>query len=161
MVDQSSKKNIASRGVPSKHTMYLPAHYSDEIRRFQDDNETQTRNLWNVSEVLNFIFPEKFQKKYYEIAISFLNLLANKLVLEGQDIAFFIKENNISKATFYNRVLPKLRRTGIIKLERKTVESGTRKKAPMRITISKTFGNYLTKIGESWLAIVDDARSKK
>jgi hypothetical protein len=28
----------------------------------------------------------------------------------------------------------------------------------MTILLSKTFGNYLNKIGNSWLAIVDDAR---
>jgi hypothetical protein len=31
----------------------------------------------------------------------------------------------------------------------------------MRISLSKTFGNYFMKIGDSWLAAVDDARSKQ
>jgi hypothetical protein len=30
----------------------------------------------------------------------------------------------------------------------------------MRISLCKTFGNYFMKIGDSWLAIVDDARSR-
>jgi hypothetical protein len=36
-----------------------------------------------------------------------------------------------------------------------------RKYRPMRIALSKTFGNYLMKIGDSWLAIIDDSRSRK
>ena len=73
-----------------------------------------------------------------------------------------MKGNGVSKATFYNRVLPRLKRVGMVKVERDTlvnVES-KRKFRPMRISLSKTFGNYFMKIGDSWLAIVDDARSK-
>ncbi len=92
-----------------------------------------------------------------------MELVANKLKLEGKEISNFIKENNISKATFYNRVLPRLKRVGMIKVERQTVisEKNKQKYRPMIVSLSKTFGNYITKIGESWLAIVDDARSRK
>jgi hypothetical protein len=51
----------------------------------------------------------------------------------------------------------------MIKIERETIVplESRRKYRPMRITLSKTFGNYLMKIGDSWLAIVDDARSRQ
>lgn len=159
---QINKKQISSRGVPSDESIYLPRYDSDELRSFQDKNESLTRNLWNVDEVANFIFSKKYQPKYFEIAVGFLKLLSEKTQLSGEEIAAFVRTNGISKATFYNRVLPRLRRVGMIKVERDTVVAieSKRKFRPMRISLSKTFGNYFMKIGDSWLAIVDDARSR-
>lgn len=155
-------KQIASRGVPSSESIYLPRHDSPELRSFQDKNETITRNLWNVEELVNFIFSKKYQPKYYEIALGFMSLLYEKTQVTGDETAAFVKTNGISKATFYNRVLPRLKRVGLIKVERDTVVAieSKRKFRPMRISLSKTFGNYFMKIGDSWLAIVDDARSR-
>ncbi|MCI0565528.1 MAG: hypothetical protein MN733_44255 [Nitrososphaera sp.] len=158
----NQKKQIASRGVPSDESIYLPRYDSDELRSFQDKNESITRNAWNVDELTNFIFSKKYQPKYYEIAIGFLKLLTEKTQVSGDEIASFVKTNNLSKATFYNRVLPRLKRVGMIKVERDTVVAieSKRKFRPMRISLSKTFGNYFMKIGDSWLAVVDDARSR-
>ncbi|MFA5108249.1 MAG: hypothetical protein WC492_01810 [Candidatus Micrarchaeia archaeon] len=156
------KRSVASRGVPSKETMFLPAHDSPLIRSFQDSGENITRNTWDLHEVTTFIFPKQYQDKYHSIASSFLALLMLKTKVEGTQISEFIKENDISKATFYNRVLPRLRRVGMIKIERQTIvaKESKRKFRPMTIHLSKTFGNYLTKIGDSWLALVDEAKSK-
>ena len=157
------KKTISSRGVPSSESIYLPRHDSQELRTFQDKNESMTRNTWTLEEVTNFVFSKKYQPKYHEIASSFLNILGEKTQMNGDEIAAFVKNNGISKATFYNRVLPRLKRVGMVKVERETlvnVES-KRKYRPMKISLSKTFGNYFMKIGDSWLAIVDDARSRK
>lgn len=154
-------KGIASRGIPSSESLYFPP-YSD-VRKFQDESESPTKNLWNLDEVLNFVFPKKYQERYHQIATDFMTLLTARANLEGRDLAAFISEKNISKATFYNRVLPRLRRVGMIKIERETVVAleSKRKFRPMRISLSKTFGNYLMKISDSWLAIVDDARSRR
>lgn len=159
----AEKKTIATRGVPSDETLYLPAYNSAEIRSFQDKEENITRNLWNIDEIANFVFSKKYQPRYYEIAVGFLKLLNEKLTVGGDEVSAYVKNNNISKATFYNRVLPRLRKVGMIKVERETIvaQESKRKFRPMVIHMSKTFGNYLTKIGDSWLAAVDDARSKK
>lgn len=151
------------RGVPSSESVYLPPHNSPELRSFQDKEENPTRNLWNLEEVVNFVFSKKYQPKYYEIAVAFLGVLSKKLQMEGADIGKFLSEKGISKATFYNRVLPRLRRVGMIKVERETVvaRESMRKYRPMKVSLSKTFGNYFMKIGDSWLASVDDARSRK
>ena len=156
------QKRITSRGVPSSESIYLPRHDSPELRKFQDQNESLTRNVWSLEEVTNFVFSKKYQPKYHEIAYGFLKLLGDKTQLNGDEIAGYVKGNGVSKATFYNRVLPRLKRVGMVKVERDTlvnVES-KRKFRPMRISLSKTFGNYFMKIGDSWLAIVDDARSR-
>ncbi len=161
--EQGAEKHpIASRGIPSKDSLFLPPFNSPELRSFQDSNENITRNTWNAEEVSNFVFPKRYQQKYSEISLAFLKLLLEKTALTGEEIGHFVSQNGISKATFYNRVLPRLRRVGMIKVERQTIIAleSKRKFRPMTITLSKTFGNYLTKIGDSWLAIVDDARTK-
>lgn len=161
--EKEEKHAIASRGIPSKDSLYLPPHNSPELRSFQDGNESLTRNIWSLEEVANFVFPKRYQQKYSEIALAFLKLCIDKTTLSGDEIGHFVSQNGISKATFYNRVLPRLKRVGMLKVERQTLIAleSKRKFRPMTISLSKTFGNYLTKIGDSWLAIVDDARSKK
>ena len=156
------KPSVASRGIPSSESLYLPAHYSEELRAFQDKGENATRNLWGLEEVLNFVFPKKYQEKYHEVALAFMSIVLEKNV-SGSEVSEFVKSRGISKATFYNRVLPRLKRVGLVKVERETIVAveSKRKYRPMIISLSKTFGNYLFKIGDSWLALVDDARSRK
>ncbi len=151
------------RGVPSSESIYLPPHNSPELRSFEDKNGNITRNLWKLEEVVNFVFSSKYQPKYYEIAVAFVRELCGKLSMEGADMGAFLSSNGISKATFYNRVLPRLRRVGMVKVERETVvaRESLRKYRPMKVSLSKTFGNYFMKIGDSWLACVDDARSSQ
>lgn len=158
-----TSKSIASRGVPANESLYFPRHDSEELRSFQDKDENPTRNLWNMDELVNFVFSKKYQSKYHEVALAFMKLLAEKQSLNGSDLAELIANKGISKATFYNRVLPRLRRVGMIKIERDTIVAveSKRKFRPMHISLSKTFGNYLMKIGDSWLATVDDCRSRK
>jgi hypothetical protein len=151
------------RGVPSSESVYLPPHNSPELRSFQDKEETITRNTWSLEEVVNFVFSKKYQPTYYEIAVAFVKALSAQTQMEGDELGRFVSENKISKATFYNRVLPRLKRVGMIKVERETVVAleSKRKFRPMRVSLSKTFGNYFMKIGDSWLACVDDARERK
>ena len=160
--EKEEKHSIASRGIPSKDSLYLPPHNSPELRSFQDGNENLTRNIWSLDEVVNFVFPRRYQEKYNEIALGFVKLVLEKTTVSGDQIGQFVSSRGISKATFYNRVLPRLKRIGLLKVERQTIIAleSRRKFRPMTISLSKTFGNYLTKIGDSWLAIVDDARSK-
>jgi hypothetical protein len=167
-VETSAKKkekpSVASRGIPSGDSLYLPSHYSSELRPFQDaKSEAPMKNMWKLEEVLNFVFPKRYQAKYYEVSLAFMKEMEQKLEMGGKDVGTFIVGHGISKATFYNRVLPRLKRVGMLKIERDTIVAldGKRKFRPMKISLSKTFGNYLTKIGESWQALVDDARSTR
>ncbi len=162
MISMGEGKKIP-RGVPSSESVYLPPHNSPELRSFQDKNENLTRNLWKADEVINFVFSSKYQPKYHEIAVAFIGELSGKTYMEGADIGNFLSGKGVSKATFYNRVLPRLRRVGMVKIERETVvaRESMRKYRPMKVSLSKTFGNYFMKIGDSWLACVDDARSRK
>ena len=159
----AEKPSVPSRGIPSSESMYLPPHYSKELRKFQDDSENPTRNYWALEEVVNFVFPKSYQDRYHSAAVLFMKQIAEKIEMNGDDIGAFVRANGISKATFYNRVLPRLKRVGMIKVYRETIVAAEskRKFRPMRVAISKTFGNYLAKIGDSWLAIVDDVRTRQ
>ncbi|MEM4295323.1 MAG: hypothetical protein QXI89_00295 [Candidatus Anstonellales archaeon] len=153
---------IKSRGIPSKEAFWLPAFYSNDIRQFQDENENLTRSIWKLDEILNFIFPRKYQETYYNVALAFMNYLFSFYGhVESKQIAEFVKNNKISKATFYNRVLPRLKRLGLIRIRRETELGANKKYRRMRIEISKTFGNYLLKIANSWLAHVDDIKEQR
>jgi hypothetical protein len=157
------KPSVASRGIPSTEALYLPSHYSGELRAFQDKDEHALRFNWKLDEVMNFVFPKRYQAKYHEVALAFMSELNEKLEMTGKEVGAFISSHGISKATFYNRVLPRLKRVGMVKVERETIvaRESKRKYRPMKLSLSKTFGNYLVKIGDSWTAIVDDARSRK
>lgn len=148
---------IASRGIPSKEALWLPPY--NKVKKFQDENERRTRNLFTLEEVIAFIFPPPYQKRYYEIGLMFIKkLIDNKGFISSDEIASFVNSNNISKATFYNRVLPRMRRAGLIKIEREITQNldATKKRRKLKVRISRTFGNYLLKIADSWLAIVDE-----
>ena len=162
MAPEAQKKSIASRGIPSKDSLYLPPHNSPALRPFEDSAESATHTVWDLEEVVNFVFPKHYQAKYNEIAMKFLQELSKKITMDGTDLNGFVKNNSLSKATFYNRVLPRLKRIGMIKVERDTIVAleSKRKFRPMKIHLSKTFGNYLNKIGNSWHAVVDTAREK-
>ncbi len=154
-------KQPMSRGIPSKEAMWLPAFYSEEVRKFEDDEGKPTRNVWKIEEVLKFVFPPKYQETYYKISVALMQALAaNKGRLEGKDIGQLIKEKGFSKATLYNRVLPRLKRVGMIRLKRATEEGKNKKHMPMEIELSKTFANYLLKISDSFLAFIDDVRTR-
>ncbi len=105
---------IASRGIPSKEALWLPPY--NKVKKFQDENERLTRNLFTLEEVIAFVFPPPYQKKYYEIALNFIKgLIKNKGSFSSDEIVNFIKSKSVSKATFYNRVFPRMRRAGLIK----------------------------------------------
>ncbi|MCX8166557.1 MAG: hypothetical protein N3E37_01770 [Candidatus Micrarchaeota archaeon] len=157
----SNYRNIKSRGIPSSEDFYLPRYDSPELKQFQNEQEIPTRNIWPVELILNFVFPKRYKEKYYEISLKFMKELLNKTCLEGKEIAEFVKNNNYSKATFYNKILIRLKRIGMIKVERKTITINNTKYRPMKVTLSKTFGNYLMKIADSWLVHVDEARAEK
>jgi len=157
------ERKSVPRGIPSSQSLYFPSYNAEGVRPFQDSNENQTRNLWKLEDVVNLVFSKEHQPTYFEIAQKFLDLLFRKPHIDGTEVGEFVSSNGISKATFYNRVLPRLRRVGMIKVERDTVVAveSKRKYRPMRISLSKTFGNCFAKVGDSWLALVDEARLEK
>ena len=118
---KKEKPSVASRGIPSSESLYLPSHYSGELRAFQDKEERPMKFMWRLEEVMNFVFPKRYQSKYHEVALAFMQEMEQKLEMGGKEIGAFIASHGISKATFYNRVLPRLKRVGMLKVQRETL----------------------------------------
>jgi len=140
------------RKTPIALCLYLPPHDSSAIRRFEE-KETPTKNIWPLKDIVEFVFPSQYQSRQHIIALEFLRLLEKKESVKGKEIADFLKENRFSKATFYGNVLKKLKRLGMVKVKRVGRE--------LDVSLSKTFGNYLLKISDSWLSFVDEVRSRR
>jgi hypothetical protein len=145
---------MIKKGVRSKEALYLPPHWSLK-RRIENEDESQTIGLLPLEELIDHIFPSKYQPKYNQISLELIKLLINnKGKLGPGEVASLLKQG-ISKATLYNRIIPKLRAFGLIKIER---EISDRKSKRMMIRLSKTFSNYLYKIANSWIAILEELK---
>jgi len=139
---------IPNRGIKSKDAMYLP-----DLRKMPNP---QLR--WEVEDILIFIFPREIQFKYNTVAQSFIKQLLSNANdgLNGDQIAAWLRETKFSAATFYNRVLPRLIRLGMV--ERKRMRG--QKSRKMLLHPSTSFGLYMQKLGSEWSVIVNTARAK-
>ncbi len=132
-----------NKGIPSEDQMYLPR--KDLLNGLlRKESAIKISTSWNLEDVLHFIFPPRYRKSYFECAAKFLSLLREKGELHGDEIGEFVSKNSLSKATFYNKVLPRLNRIGMIDRKR---EVGNNK---MIIRWSNEFSIYLEKIAFEW-----------
>ena len=139
-----------TRGIPAGDAFFLPAIDSQAIKnRGGYDEEVR----WELSDVIEHVFPRQYQAKYNEIATALVAGLMARGELSGQDLAGFVKRNNYSKATFYNKVIPRLRRVGMIKRERLG--------KAILLSLSDSFGSYLKKISSEWVSLVKTSKRRK
>ncbi len=135
---------VPSKGIPSKESLWFPPKDSKKWKTLDPDIR------WELKDIIEHIFPTKYEEKYHEIALSFIQTLLKKQKMFGEEIASWIKENNFSKATFYNKVLPKLVNFGLIKRER----FGKK----LILSPSTTFSMILEKLAKEWRSIVKTSR---
>jgi hypothetical protein len=150
-------KPPSSGGIPSGESLWLPSHYGKDLKAKGGLDKTV---FWDVSEVINFVFPEKFQPTYHAVACKLTALILRKGYVGKKDISAFMKENNISKPTLENKVIPKLVRLGLLKRERE-FKTGLGRGRGLVLSESLTFTAYLDRIGFSWNMLVSTARKKK
>jgi len=127
-----------SRGIPSKESFWLPAIDGPEIKKRGGYENVD----WNVDDIVAHVFPPTFQEEYSRVANALVNELGKRGELSGHDLAQFIERNGFSKATVYNKVIPRLRRVGMIKRER----AGKN----IIVSLSSGFGTYMKQIGSEW-----------
>lgn len=151
-------KLIKSRGVPADEQLRLPRH--DEVRDVLGINADPFEEFgadWGIEGVMQFVFPKKYQETYYEVATSFIKeLLQHPEGMYSEMTGEWIRKNKISKATFYNKIVPRLKRIGMITAEREAGQKG----AGYILKPSLTFHNYLFKMAKEWQRIVKTARAK-
>ena len=122
-----------TRGIPVSESLWIPKHYGSEIR---EKGGLDRSVIWEVGDVVDFIFPEKYQPTYFRVATDFLTLLLEKDILTKKEISQFLKETGYSRSTLENRIIPKLVRFGLIKREREL--EGRLKKTEEAELIQKT-----------------------
>jgi len=147
----------SSRGIPAAESLWMPRHYGKEIK---EKGGLEEGIIWDIEDIVDFIFPKRYQPTYFKVASDFLHLLLkNEKVTKGE-ISKFLSENRYSRSTLENKIIPKLVRFGLIKRERE-IEGRLRKGRSLILSDSLTFTNYLKKIGNAWESQVMTARHKR
>lgn len=149
----------SSRGIPSEESLYLPRHYGKEVKEKGGFDEGI---IWSIPDIVDFIFPKKYQPKYYLIAIDFITLVLEHEVVTKDEISGFLSSKNYSRSTLENKVIPKLVRFGLLKREREI--EGDRRLGRGRALVlsdSLSFSTYLRKISDAWRSQVLTARHKR
>jgi predicted transcriptional regulator len=147
MEEEIKERKIASRGIPSKEVLWFPP-----IEKWKNIDEK-----WRLEDIVQFIYPKEYQKKYNEITIKFLDFLLKKpMGVNGTEVSEWIKNNKVSKATFYNIIVPHLVDIGIIKRRRIYGEKGRK----TILMTSEIFSNFLKKLSETWLEILKENKEK-
>ena len=146
-VAETSATPVSGRpksGIPSSEQFFLPRKDTlDEL--LKKTGAIRTSTAWNMEDVMQFVFPQKYRSSYHAVAVNFLRTLQEKGgSLSSSQIGDFVTSSGASKATFYNKVLPRLVRVGMIDRNREP----TSKK--MTVNWSGQFSTYLEKIAFEW-----------
>ena len=150
-------KQPPSRGIPSKESLWLA-----DLKKLREEWKYHQNVRLELDQILQLIFPQQYQAKYYEISLKFMQDLLGKLEMRGEDIGSFISSNNYSKATFYNIILPRLRRVGMIKLEREAFSPDKSKQKFYKKIVrpSKQFSIFLNSVSKEYESIVETAKAR-
>lgn len=146
-----------SRGIPAAESLWMPRHYGKEIK---ERGGLEEGIIWNIEDVVDFIFPKRYQPTYFKVASDFLHILLKNEKITKDEISKFLSENRYSRSTLENKIIPKLVRFGLIKRERE-IEGRLGKGRSLVLSDSLTFTNYLKKIGNAWKSQVMTARHKR
>jgi len=146
-----------SKGIPVAESLYLPKHYGSEVKGKGGLEKTV---IWEVDDIIDFIFPEKYQPTYFRVAGGFVKLVLESGRVTKKEISGFLKETGYSRSTLENKIIPKLVRFGLLKRERE-IEAGMRRGRALILNESLTFTNYLERIAFGWNMLVSTARQKR
>ena len=150
-------KKPASAGIPTSESLWLPPHYGVEVKHKGGLDKSV---YWDVGEVVDFIFPKRFQPVYYQVACDFVMLVLEKDWVTKKEIRDFLAKKGYSKSTLENKIIPKLVKFGLLKRERE-IEPGMGKGRALILSDSLTFSNYLERISFAWNMLVSTSRKKK
>jgi len=137
--------------------LWIPSHYSAEVRKKGGLDKTV---YWDVEDVIDFVFPRKYQPMYFKVSCDFVRLVLEKGVVTKKEIREFLEKNGYSKPTLENKVIPKLVKFGFLKREREITGGQLGKGRALILTESLTFTNYLERIAFAWNMLVSTSRKK-
>ena len=150
-------KPRASTGIPAADSLWLPPHYGIEIKR---KGGLDKAVFWDVGDVVDFVFPRRYQPVYHQVSSDFVRLVLEKDWVTKKEIAEFLIQRGYSKSTLENKVIPKLVRFGMLKRERE-IKGGLGKGRALILSDSMTFANYLERVAFAWNMLVSTSRKKE
>ncbi len=149
----------ASRGIPSGESLWMPKHYGKEIK---EKGGLEKTIIWGIEDIIDFIFPRRYQPKYFKVATEFIELLLKNEKITKNEISKFLMEKKYSRSTLENKIIPKLVHFGLVKREREIGEKGDLARGrSLVLSDSLTFTNYLDRLGFAWNMLVSTARQKR
>jgi hypothetical protein len=143
--------------MPASESLWVPPHYGVELRRKGGLDKTV---YWDIGEVVDFIFPKRYQPVYHRVACDMIALVLERDWVTKKEIGEFLRKTGYSKSTLENKVIPKLVRFGLLKRERE-ISAGMGKGRALILSESLTFSNYLERIGFAWNMLVSTSRKKR
>jgi hypothetical protein len=150
-------KPPASGGVPASESLWVPPHYGADLKRKGGLDKTV---YWDVGDVLDFVFPRRYQPTYHKVACDFIELVLERDWVTKKEIREFLTENGYSKSTLENKIIPKLVRFGLLKRERE-ITAGLGRGRALVLSESLTFTSYLERIALAWNMLVSTGRRGK
>ncbi len=156
---ESRKEKIVPKGIPAEEAFWLPDHSKIHEILGKTNPFDEFGVEWRVEDLMQFLFP----KRYREIQHKFATQLVEFMIANGGEINYmqlgdFVESTGVSKATLYNKIVPRLLDAGMIERHRKNPES---EKGPYRLEMSQSFHNYLFKMAKEWRRMVSTARNRK
>jgi len=152
-----SKKQPPTRGIPSKESLWLA-----DLRKLRESWRYHQNVRLEMDQIMHIVFPQQYQQKYYEVARDFMQSLLKNTEMRGEDIGLFLQEKKHSKATFYNVILPRLKRVGMVKLEREAFHHDKEKQKYYKKIVrpSKQFSIFFQHLAREYEAIIETAKTR-
>ena len=155
----SRKEKMVPKGIPSEETFWLPDHGKVHEILGKTNPFDEFGVEWNAADLLLFLFPKKYRATQYEYAVKLVEFMVSQGgELNYMELGDFVEKTGVSKATLYNKIVPRLIDVGMVERHRKYPNN---RKGPYKLELSQSFHLYLNKMAKEWARLVSTARSKR
>lgn len=148
------------KGIPSKHAMHFPEKGGRKFGQKIWENEFR----WNISDLMEFLFPTSRMPIHHEVAVEYLKFLLENGDNTEEGKREFCEKTSYSLNTLRKQIIPKLYRFGLISRTRqfpKTTAWNIKSKRKSYEQESLRFSGMLKKMAEEWESMVSTARLRR
>ncbi len=141
--------------LKSKESLYYPSVLGDKWKTIDPDIR------WELSDIINHVFPVDYQEKSYNYAKKLMDfLLNNPGGVDKKMLSNFMKVQNMPVSTVYNIVIPKLVKVGMVERRRESNISNPSKGWFLILKPSISFSSHLKKLSDEWRSLYKTANIK-
>jgi len=141
--------------LKSKESLFFPSVLGQKWKNIDSDIR------WDLSDIINHVFPKEYQEKSYEYALKVMHLLLKTpRGVDKKTLSKFIENENIPTSTLYNIIIPKMVRLGLIERRRESNASNPNRGWFMILKPSLSFSSHLEKLSNEWKSFYKTAMSK-